>query len=233
MKYPEKQLLYAGNSVTVRYSAARKRIAFSVRNGEIQLLAPAGCPDPFLMRLLQENDSILMKLLQEDADRREDAYPAPDFRIGGIFRFLGRQCTIVNGTPSGFDGRYFRTSCQAPAAVKRDILASCRTFARQILCAKVAETAAKHDIPFCTISINSANSRWGSCSASGALHFPWKIVLLPEELIDYIVAHELAHRRQMNHSPAFWQEVAKICPDWKERRKALRSEERKLCLWDL
>ena len=233
MKYVEKQLASGNLTVTVRYSGARKRVAFSVQNGVPVLLAPAGCPDSFLIQILQDHHAVLQQLLRQDARRRADAYPPPDFRIGGTFRFLGQPCTIVNGTPSGFDGRYFRTSCQAPAAVKRDILASCRTFARQILCAKVAETAAKHDIPFCTISINSANSRWGSCSASGALHFPWKIVLLPEELIDYIVAHELAHRRQMNHSPAFWQEVAKICPDWKERRKALRSEERKLCLWDL
>lgn len=232
MKYVEKQLVSGNLTVTVRYSGARKRVAFSVQNGVPVLLAPAGCPDSFLIQILQDHHAVLQQLLRQDALRRADAYPPPDFRIGGTFRFLGQPCTIVNGAPGGFDGRFFRTSCAAPAAVRRDVLALCRAFAGEMLRVKVAETARCHGISYTSVTINSAGRRWGSCSASGALHFPWKIVLLPEELVDYIVAHELAHRRQMNHSPAFWREVAAICPDWKERRKALREEERRLCLWD-
>lgn len=62
----------------------------------------------------------------------------------------------------------------------------------------------------------------GSCSAKGNLNFNWKLVLMPPEILDYVVVHELAHRLQMNHSAAFWAEVGKILPDYRERRQWLK-----------
>ena len=62
----------------------------------------------------------------------------------------------------------------------------------------------------------------------GNLNFNWKLVLLPEELIDYVVVHELAHRKEMNHSPRFWEIVKQQIPDYKERRKRLREYETKV-----
>ena len=64
--------------------------------------------------------------------------------------------------------------------------------------------------------------RWGSCSTKGNLNFNWKLVLMPPEILDYVVVHELAHRLQMNHSAAFWAEVGKILPDYRERRQWLK-----------
>lgn len=74
------------------------------------------------------------------------------------------------------------------------------------------------------IFIKEQKTRWGSCSSLGNLNFNWKLILLDEELLDYVVVHELAHRKQMNHSPAFWAEVERILPDWRERRRWLREK---------
>lgn len=74
------------------------------------------------------------------------------------------------------------------------------------------------------IFIKEQKTRWGSCSSLGNLNFNWKLILLNEELLDYVVVHELAHRKQMNHSPAFWAEVERILPDWRERRRWLREK---------
>lgn len=72
------------------------------------------------------------------------------------------------------------------------------------------------------IAIRSAKTRWGSCSGKGNLNFHWKLILMPPEILDYVVVHELAHRLEMNHSPRFWVQVEKVLPDYRRRRLWLK-----------
>ena len=74
------------------------------------------------------------------------------------------------------------------------------------------------------IAIKAQRSRWGSCSTKKNLNFNCLLMLCPEEIQDYVVVHELSHLKEMNHSPAFWAEVGKILPDYKKRRRWLRSQ---------
>lgn len=88
--------------------------------------------------------------------------------------------------------------------------------------ARVQYYSRKMDVTVGRITIRNQKTRWGSCSAKGNLNFNYQLYYLPEELLDYVVVHELAHRRYMNHSEAFWNEVEKYCPAYRQCRERLK-----------
>ena len=96
-----------------------------------------------------------------------------------------------------------------------------RELARAVIGQRVSYFAAKMGVTYGRISIRDQKTRWGSCSGRGNLNFNWKLVLMPPEVLDYVVVHELAHRKQMNHSPLFWAEVGRVLPDYESRRRWL------------
>lgn len=98
-----------------------------------------------------------------------------------------------------------------------------RRMAREKLQQRTAYFARIMGVSYGRITIRAAKTRWGSCSGRGNLNFHWKLILMPPEVLDYVVVHELAHRKEMNHSPAFWAEVAKVLPDYQKRRNWLKT----------
>ena len=94
--------------------------------------------------------------------------------------------------------------------------------ALEVIPKKAAYFADRMGVAYGRITIREQKTRWGSCSSKGNLNFNWKLVLVPEDLLDYVVVHELAHRLEMNHSPRFWTVVEREMPDYRERRKRLK-----------
>ncbi len=96
--------------------------------------------------------------------------------------------------------------------------------AKKVLPGKVAYYAEKVGVTYGRITIRNQKTRWGSCSAKGNLNFNCLLMKAPEEVQDYVVVHELCHRKQMNHSKEFWVEVEKILPEYKKQEKWLKTK---------
>ena len=96
-----------------------------------------------------------------------------------------------------------------------------RAEARLYFTAKTKEYSEKMGLKYGRITITSAKTRFGSCSSKGNIAFSYRLMMYPDEAIDYVVVHELAHLKEMNHSPAFYKIIAKVLPDYKERIKLL------------
>jgi predicted metal-dependent hydrolase len=100
--------------------------------------------------------------------------------------------------------------------------------AKIVLTARTDDYAKRMGVHPSSVRIGSAKSRWGSCSASGRINYAWYIILGDDELIDYLVVHELSHLKHMNHSKAFWDTVETYIPDAPDRRARLRQLQTKL-----
>jgi predicted metal-dependent hydrolase len=101
------------------------------------------------------------------------------------------------------------------AAMLRDV-------AREALPPRLHELAVAHGHTVSAVSIRNQRTRWGSCTSTGRISLNWRLVQMPPGVRDYVLLHELMHLRVRNHSPRFWQQVARVCPQVNEARRWLR-----------
>jgi predicted metal-dependent hydrolase len=97
-----------------------------------------------------------------------------------------------------------------------------RDLASEELPPRVLELAVLHGVNVFRVSVRNQKSRWGSCSRRGTISLNWRLIQSPGSVRDYIILHELAHRRQMNHSEKFWQEVERLYPDYSQAERWLK-----------
>ena len=101
-------------------------------------------------------------------------------------------------------------------------LKALREQARVLVTQRVQHYAPLVGVSYNQITIRTQHTRWGSCSSKGNLNFNCLLALVPREVLDYVVVHELCHRKEMNHSDRFWNEVARTIPDYKSRKQWLK-----------
>ena len=94
--------------------------------------------------------------------------------------------------------------------------------------AQLLALAAAHGVTVSRISIRNQRSRWGACSSTGSITLNWRLVLVPPSVREYVMIHELMHRRELNHSKRFWRHVIAACPHYRDARRWLRVEGRRL-----
>jgi predicted metal-dependent hydrolase len=117
------------------------------------------------------------------------------------------------------------------AAAREDQLGSedeqrLREMAETQLADRCRELADKHAVPITGVTVRDQRSRWGSCSARGSISLNWRLIRMPGYVSDYVILHELMHRRQPNHGSGFWREVGLVCPEWRDAERWLRKNGR-------
>lgn len=142
---------------------------------------------------------------------------------GTTLPFRGRTLTVRLDPASriAIEGEFLRLP-GPDACAPQQAMAALREAARCRCVEASARLAAGIGRRVGRITLRDTRSRWGSCTSSGDLMFSWRLILAPDPVLDYVVAHEVAHLVEMNHAPAFWAVVRRLCPDHEAPRAWLR-----------
>lgn len=210
----------------------RKTIALIVKpDGSLIVRAPLRTPDGIIQEFIQRNTGWVTR---KQAEALAALSPAPrQYVAGELFLYLGNPYPlfIAQGQqpPLLFD-ESFKLADAAQSKASLMFERWYRTQAKMIINERVDVYARQYNFQYKRIGITSARTRWGSCSANGSLNFSWRLMMAPIEAIDYVIIHELVHTVVHNHSRQFWDKVARIMPDYQERRKWLRTHAQEL-MW--
>lgn len=203
----------------------RRSVALRVTlDGGIEVRAPRFVGRNFLDKFVSAKEAWIKKQREKIAHMQQSR---KQFAAGERFLFLGKEYPlVVEGQFSQklrFNGEAFLISKFKLAAAKSLFVAFYKLQAQKILMEKLRHFAAVMRVQPKKMRITSAATRWGSCSTSGTVSFSYKLIMTPEEILNYVVVHELAHITHHNHSKNFWQEVAKYYPNHQEARAWLRN----------
>ncbi len=202
----------------------RKTICLRVlEDGTLEVRAPLRTSAKAIEALLTQHASWIEER-QQAAAARNAARKRVCLYPGGRMLYMGTWYPVVGsfeGRQVTFDGTVFSLPLAGQGQPGSAMEAWLKNQAKALLQKRCAQQAAEMGVSYRQIRVGSAASRWGSCSSKGNLNFSYRVALLPDELLDYVVVHELCHLRQMNHSPAFWALVEAQMPDYKGRRKKL------------
>lgn len=213
----------------------RKSISIVVREGVVSVRAAMGVPEKDLLRFVVEKSAWVSAKLAEQQLRRE-AIPVRSYQSGSLYPFLGKSLRLVvtSGAKSAVALVYkeslselqvtlsSRSRLAVDEQVKRLVLGWLKSTAEALLTQKTYALAEQAGLKVNSVAVKVTRARWGQCSISGHIQYNWHIILAPEAIVDYLVAHEVSHLRHHNHSPAFWAQVAILCPNWQQHRRWLR-----------
>ena len=195
--------------------------------GGLRVTLPEGLNESRVAAFLKSRRRWVLRALDRLA-KLAAVIPDRTLDHGSAVPFLGKSLTLnlSTGSPTRVgrlgDSLIVHTSRGSRAAVHAALKLWYRSEAARVLGDFARDLSAKHHLDYKKVVIRDQKRRWGSCSASGTLSFNWRLLLGPEAVARYLVAHELANRAEPNHSRRFWLKVAELCPDFREQEKWLK-----------
>lgn len=203
-----------------------RRKSFTIQideKGTLIVRAPTTASDRSIYELVAKKQAWIEQKLQLVTERRGNMRNRK-FRDGDLYLYLGRWYPLslesmqTKGSRLQLEGGRFLLDMNERHRARDLMIAWYRSQAKQMLTELASRYARSIGLSYRKISITGAQKRWGSCSSAGNLNFSYRIVMAPEEVISYVVVHELAHLSEQNHSHRFWNLVAEIMPGYRKHR---------------
>jgi hypothetical protein len=238
----DREMLLEGHRVSFEFRRARRRsIGFVIGPEGLTVSAPRWVGVAEVEAALRDKARWILRKLQEQQERaRRLAQARVDWKDGTTIPFLGE--TVIVVVDPRVTGAVLHSDAAslpgvprltlhvglphgaAPAQLRDAVQSWLQRQARRVFEERCAEFAQRLGVQVRRLSLSSASTRWGSARADGSIRLNWRLVHFAVPVIDYVVAHELAHLREMNHSGAFWDVVRSVLPDFEQARGALKTE---------
>lgn len=213
----------------LRRSPRRRSIGLRISPSGLTVSVPARLSQRAWETVLTEKSAWILAKLEQVRAQVAHAFL---WQSGQILPFLGSPIELAverggaRAKPQLEDGilRAFLPEISDACALQTRVLQWYRREALSFFQHRVTIYARQLGVTVSSLRLSNARTRWGSCAHDGSIRLNWRLIKAPPAIIDYVVAHELAHRVEMNHSPAFWRTVAQLCPDYPDLRAALKAQ---------
>jgi predicted metal-dependent hydrolase len=204
--------------LTLRRSGRARRISLRVSglDGKVTLTLPTGVPEREALAFAREKQDWLRRQLN-----KRPAHQVIGMGQNVPFQGVSHRIAPGAGRRIMAQGGVLRVPGPESSLAPR-LQAWLKAQARDRLAAASDHYAAKLGRPYSRLTLRDTRSRWGSCSSNGGLMYSWRLIMAPAPVLDYVAAHEVAHLAEMNHSPAFWATVSRLCSGYEPHRRWLR-----------
>lgn len=195
--------------------------------GDVCVRAPRQMTEAAVRRFLKEK-APWIKEQTEKARNEQKEWMEKRFRDGSTFYYLGRPLTLASRKSEGKtvwrEGALLLIDQKVASPQKRReyIEKWYRGLAKETIERRVRYFAGRVGESPNKVTVKTQKKRWGSCSSLRNLNFNWKLIMMPQEIMDYVVVHELCHLKEMNHSDSFWKLVGDVLPDYRKCREWLK-----------
>jgi predicted metal-dependent hydrolase len=216
-----------GHSVDYLLVRKRGKRGISLRVDHRGLAVSAGLTTPLadIEKVLSGHSDWVLKKVSEWAHRR---IPEMSWESGVALPYLGAAMPLQLMAAAGresvertYSGLLVATKESTPARIAKLVTGWYRREGLVHLAQRTFHFARLHGLPMPRVMVSNALGRWGSCNSKKEIRLSWRLMKAAPAVIDYVICHELAHLRHMNHSAAFWKEVERMCPDYRVLRAEL------------
>lgn len=217
--------------------SSRRSIGLRIDGHGLLLSVPLGARESDIEAALAARGDWIFHHLQRFAEQQLAHPPAPLLGDGGSVLYLGQphvlRLTLGRAAVDYLPGELTVSlpAGAAPAVLPKTLERWYRQQAIHHFSSRIHVYAQRLGVLAPMLQLTSARTRWGSCNHRGEIRLHWRLMQAEPALIDYVIAHELAHIIELNHSPRFWAQVERACPDWRRARARLKNEGQRFWAW--